>query len=97
MPQIDLTPTLSLLLGLPIPWSNLGKLDPQLWRMAAGGGEEGWRRRRRRTRQGLRLTRGQVRVQWREQEQWQWQEQWQVVFATLWLPLLVLHPQRRAL
>ncbi len=31
MEQIDLAPTLSLLLGVPIPFSNLGKLVPQLF------------------------------------------------------------------
>jgi len=29
--QIDLTPTLSLLLGLPIPQNNLGNIIPQLF------------------------------------------------------------------
>lgn len=36
MPQIDLAPTLSLLLGLPVPFSNIGKVDGALWRLATG-------------------------------------------------------------
>ncbi|GIL64386.1 hypothetical protein Vafri_18224 [Volvox africanus] len=37
--QIDLTPTLALLLGLPIPYGNLGKVNRQLWDMAHGEGK----------------------------------------------------------
>ena len=29
LPQVDLVPTLALLLGLPIPFSNLGKVIPE--------------------------------------------------------------------
>ncbi|GLI67798.1 hypothetical protein VaNZ11_012086, partial [Volvox africanus] len=36
--QIDLTPTLALLLGLPIPYGNLGKVNRRLWDMAHGEG-----------------------------------------------------------
>ncbi len=36
MPQIDLAPTLSLLLGLPVPFSSIGKVDAALWRLATG-------------------------------------------------------------
>jgi hypothetical protein len=35
IPQIDLTPTLALLLGVPIPFGNLGKAPPQLWAVLA--------------------------------------------------------------
>ena len=35
LPQIDLVPTLSVLLGVPIPFVNLGKLSPELWSLAA--------------------------------------------------------------
>lgn len=35
MPQIDLTPALALLLGLPIPFGNLGKVPEPLWRVLA--------------------------------------------------------------
>lgn len=37
IPQVDLTPTLSLLLGLPIPYGNIGKVPPQLWSVLGGG------------------------------------------------------------
>jgi hypothetical protein len=42
MPQIDLTPTVALLMGVPIPYGNLGKVPPQLWRVLAepAGGSE---------------------------------------------------------
>ncbi|KAJ3965771.1 hypothetical protein EV361DRAFT_1017776 [Lentinula raphanica] len=38
--QIDLVPTLSLLLGMPIPFNNLGTVIPELfWRQADGGSD----------------------------------------------------------
>lgn len=33
MPQIDLTSTLSLLLGIPIPYGNIGKINYELWNL----------------------------------------------------------------
>lgn len=33
MPQIDLTSSLALLLGLPIPFGNLGKVNRRLWQL----------------------------------------------------------------
>lgn len=33
--QIDLVPTLSAMLGLPVPFGNLGKMSPELWSLAA--------------------------------------------------------------
>jgi len=39
IPQIDLTPTLALLMGVPIPYGNLGKVPAQLWRVLARGGD----------------------------------------------------------
>ncbi|KAG2500532.1 hypothetical protein HYH03_001309 [Edaphochlamys debaryana] len=36
MPQIDLTPSLALLLGLPIPHGNLGRVSRRLWALAHG-------------------------------------------------------------
>ncbi|EFJ40222.1 hypothetical protein VOLCADRAFT_120027 [Volvox carteri f. nagariensis] len=36
--QIDLTPTLALLLGLPVPYGNLGRVNRRLWDMAHGEG-----------------------------------------------------------
>ncbi|KAG2426988.1 hypothetical protein HXX76_012772 [Chlamydomonas incerta] len=36
IPQIDLTPSLALLLGLPIPFGNLGKLSRRLWQLGHG-------------------------------------------------------------
>ncbi len=47
LPQMDLTPTLAALLGLPTPFGNLGKLSAELWQLAAphlpaaGAGEAG--------------------------------------------------------
>ncbi|PRW57424.1 GPI ethanolamine phosphate transferase 3 [Chlorella sorokiniana] len=35
LPQMDLTPTLAALLGLPTPFGNLGKLSAELWQLAA--------------------------------------------------------------
>lgn len=49
--QNDLTPTLSALLGVPIPFGNLGKASPEMWAMAGrhcersggvGGSGRGW-------------------------------------------------------
>ncbi|KAG2425616.1 hypothetical protein HYH02_014990 [Chlamydomonas schloesseri] len=36
IPQIDLTPSLALLLGLPIPFGNMGKLNRRLWQLGHG-------------------------------------------------------------
>jgi hypothetical protein len=36
LPQADAVPTLAAMLGLPIPYVNLGRLSPELWSMAAG-------------------------------------------------------------
>jgi hypothetical protein len=44
LPQVDLTPTLAALLGVPIPFGNVGKVSAELWGFAAAGqlqGEEG--------------------------------------------------------
>ena len=42
LPQMDLAPTLAALLGVPIPFGNLGKVSPELWGFAAArGGLEG--------------------------------------------------------
>jgi hypothetical protein len=41
IPQIDLTPTLALLLGLPIPYGNLGKVPAALWEVFAEGAPSG--------------------------------------------------------
>ena len=35
LPQIDLVPTLSAMLNLPIPFGNMGKLSPGLWSLAS--------------------------------------------------------------
>lgn len=37
IPQIDLTPTLAAAMGVPIPYGNLGKVDPHLWRVLMEG------------------------------------------------------------
>lgn len=37
MPQVDITSTLALLMGLPVPYSNVGKVDAHMWRVAHGG------------------------------------------------------------
>ncbi|XRA98809.1 GPI ethanolamine phosphate transferase 3 [Pycnococcus provasolii] len=34
MPQIDLAPTLALLLGIPVPYTSVGRVDRALWRLA---------------------------------------------------------------
>ena len=36
VPQVDLTPTLSLLLGVPVPYSNLGMVIPELFQTLSG-------------------------------------------------------------
>jgi hypothetical protein len=36
--QVDLTPTLALLLGLPIPYGSIGKVPQQLWSVLAANG-----------------------------------------------------------
>jgi phosphatidylinositol glycan class O len=47
VPQVDFTPTVSLLLGLPIPYGSIGKVPAELWAVLApgpkrgGGGEDG--------------------------------------------------------
>ncbi|KIY94906.1 hypothetical protein MNEG_13055 [Monoraphidium neglectum] len=41
IPQVDLTPTLALLLGVPIPFGNLGKVPLALWHVLAEGGAAG--------------------------------------------------------
>lgn len=35
LPQTDLTPTLAALLGVPMPFGNLGKLSAELWQLTA--------------------------------------------------------------
>ena len=40
MPQLDFAATLSLLLGLPVPFASMGRLDRRLWEL--GGGGEGF-------------------------------------------------------
>lgn len=37
MPQIDITSTLALMMGLLVPYSNVGKVDAHMWRVAHGG------------------------------------------------------------
>ena len=49
IPQVDLAPTLSFLLGVPVPYSNLGMVIPELFQTVSsepgegqGVGEEEW-------------------------------------------------------
>ena len=41
VPQVDLTPTLSVLLGVPVPYSNLGMVIPELFQTVVSGERHG--------------------------------------------------------